>query len=93
MLVSKTRSSIGWKPLTENHERPLEVQPGEKPVTLLYNQAQKIEKLFLCAIPRAFSKKSVNWNKIQASTQKSDEFVHDNSNWLHMNWDIYLLVK
>ena len=56
----------------ESPERSLELQLGDQPPSLLYIQAQAIARQLHQAIPRA-SPKSINWNKTQACTQKSDD--------------------
>ena len=53
-----------------------ELQTGDQPTNLLYDQAWAIPKRHHHTIPRAFPK-TVDWNKIQACTQKSDEHVHN----------------
>ena len=71
--------TANWK----NPKRFLKLQTGNQPTTLLYYQAWAIATGLHWAIPRAFPK-PVDWNRIQACTQKSDETVHDCYSWLQI---------
>ena len=51
------------------------IKLGDLPTNLLYDQAWEIAKQFYQAIPRDFPKPA-DWNRIQACTQNSDEFVN-----------------
>ena len=59
----------------ENPESSLELQPGDQSANVLYNQVWAIARQLHQAVPRTFPK-PIDWNKIQACTQKSDESVH-----------------
>ena len=84
MLVSEDQVQHWMKTVSRGKpERSLEVQPWDQPTNLLYDQAQAINKWLHWAIPRAFPK-PVDWNKIQACTQKSDEPVYDSYNRFHI---------
>lgn len=69
--------SVNWERL----EKSLEFQIIQPPL-LLYDQACAIARRLHLAIPRAFPK-SVDWNKIQACTQKPAKSVHDYHSRLH----------
>ena len=60
MLVSEDQAQHWIKTANrENPERSLELQPGDKPTDLLYDQAWAIARQLYQEIPRAFPK-SVN---------------------------------
>lgn len=65
----------------ENPERSLELQPGDDSTSFLYHQA--IAKCLQQAIRRAFPK-PVDWNKIQACSQKPEETSQDHYNQLQI---------
>ena len=72
MLVSEDQTqhwmtTANW----ESPERSLELQLGDQPTNLVYNQPWAITRWCHWTIPRAFPKPAP-WNKIQACTQKSD---------------------
>lgn len=64
-------------------KRSLRLQPGDQPTDLLDDLAQAIAKRLHQVIPRAFPK-PVDWNKIQTSSQKSDEPAHEYYNQLQI---------
>ena len=57
MLVGEAQAQHWMKTANwENPERSLELQPGDQPANLLYNQASAISRWLHLAIPEAFPK-------------------------------------
>ena len=67
----------------ENPEMSLELQLGDQPTNLLHDQVRDMAKRLHRAILRAFPK-PVDWNKLQACIQKSEETVHNYYNRLQI---------
>ena len=84
MLANEDNAQIWMKIAnTENLKRSLELQLGDQHTNLLCVQAQAITRHIHWVITRAFLK-PVDWNKIQAGTQKFHECVYDYYNWLQI---------
>ena len=92
MFVGNSQAQHWMKtPSCESPERVLELQLRNPPANLLYDQSQAIARWLHWTICRAFPK-SVDWNKIQTYTQKSDKSAHEYYNWLQnvFKWNSHL---
>ena len=80
-LISASSHAFQWRqaqrwmktPDWENHKRFLELQLGNKPPNLLYDQTRQVHWAVLRALP-----------KLELCMQKHNESIHDYYNWLQI---------
>lgn len=86
MLVGEGQAQHWMKTTNwENSERSLELQLGDQPANLLYDQTWTIARQLHQAIPRVFPK-LVDRNKTQGCKQKPNKPVHD----ITINFKLFL---